>query len=87
MKTEIPDISIFTRIAIVQNKRRDNWRPGFPIDPDLEHAHQAELAILRKSLSAGQVAEPEKSPIQPESNLYRGGFFGWVGNLFKSILP
>lgn len=47
-------ISIYISIAKIQAKRRDNWRPGFPIDRDLEHAHQLDLAILREKLTRTQ---------------------------------
>lgn len=45
---------IYISIAKIQDQRRANWRPGFPIDRDLEHAHQLDLALLREKLTITQ---------------------------------
>ena len=86
MKTESLNLAIFVRIQKVQDQRRANWIAGFPADASLEHAHQAELAVLRRQLSTpGRVAGAEETPAGTLAKLYRGGSDVPAGNIFQRI--
>lgn len=82
---------LLVEASCIQTRRRFNHRNGLPINTDLEAKHQAELAEVRKRLEAfsptGQVAGAEETLNQPETNSNRGGIFGWLGNLFKTLKP
>jgi hypothetical protein len=86
MQSELYDI--LTKLAAIQSSRQHNWQNGQPASGTLEAAHQLEITGLRKRLEAfsptGQVAGDEDTHSQPETNSYRGGILGWLGNIFKT---
>ena len=78
-------ISIYISIAKIQAKRRDNWLPGFPIDRDLEYAHQSDLAILREQLEATPPTAKPSIPIKAKPSM-ANAIFKALSNLFPRKL-
>ena len=74
-------ISIYISIAKIQGQRRANWQAGFPADPDLEHAHQLDLALLRKKLEATQPEVLAEIPVAKE----KFSMIHHVNHLLKTI--